>query len=223
MKRCSLVLIAAIVVATPLAGFADVSEKTADTQDYTMPEGSRSDTTAGDIDGTNTFDRVYSVNYDGTCSATSTDSGNDGVGYEVFAFHSPATENLDALVTLGTLGDSVMFVYCDPFDPLNPAANLLAWDDDGGAGLASAITPADGYSITADTTYYMVISGYSSSHLGTYTLDLGGSFVFGVAQLPTPTPIPGDRPIPTLGRSGMIAMVLLLACAAFLFLRRRVA
>lgn len=222
MRRNLVVLFVALVVAIAFSGFADLSEKTADLQDYSLPAGDRSDTTAGNIDGTNTYDRVYSVTYDGTCAATSSDSSQDGTSYEVFPFYSPTGENLDAATTLGTLNDTVMFVYCDPFDPANPSANLMAWDDDDGDGYASAITPADGFFITANTTYYMVISGWGPSDLGTYTLDLGGDAVFGVAQQPTPTPA-GPQPIPTTSRGGITLMVLMLFGAALVLLRRRMA
>lgn len=228
MKRNLVVFLVAFVVAIPFSGFADVSEKTIDTQDYSMPAGDRSDTTPGVLDGSNTYDRAWDVTYDGTCTATSLDSGNDGSSYEVFAFYTPVAENLDALVTLGTLSDSVMFVYCDPFDPANPDVNLVAWDDDDGDGLASAIIPADGVAIDADTTYFLVIAGYGATALGTYTLDLGGNAVFGAAQQPTPTPEPtmppdGPQPIPTTSRGGVALMALMLFGAALVLLRRRMA
>jgi hypothetical protein len=207
----------AVVLLVVAPGFAADNEKQPDTMDYTIDAANRSDTTSGNIDGSQTFDRRFLVTYDGTCSAASSDSSNDGVGYEVFPFYSPAGQAVDAEVVLGTLSDSVMFVYCDPFDPANPDLNLLAWDDDGGVGLGSAMTPADGYMLDPFTQYYMVISGYSSASSGDYTLNLGGDLVFGQ---PTPYEAP-EAGIPTLSTVGVGLFLLALAGAAVLFLRRR--
>lgn len=227
MKKLMFVLCVVALVAAPSIGSAAVSEKTTDTRNYQVSPVSRSDSVSGNIDGSNTFDRVYSVTYDGTCNASSSDSSQNGVGYEVFAFHTTVAENLDASTTDGGLGDSVMFVYCDPFDPANPDLNLVAWDDDDGAGLMSAITPADGVAIAADTTYYIVITGWSPTDLGAYTLDLGGDFAFGPAEQPTPTPAPtatpaGPSPVPTTSRTGLVVMMALLGVVALVILRRRV-
>lgn len=202
-----------------ISGFAVASEKSPDTVDYSIL--SDADTTAGDLDGSDIFDRRFLVTYDGTCNATSSDSSNDGTPYQVFEISSPVTEALEAEVVLGTLGDSVLFVYCDPFDPLTPEANLRAWDDDDGVGYGSAITPADGYMIEADTTYFLVVGGYGNDDFGDFTLNLGGNAVFGQVQ-PTPTPSPaGPTPVPTLSHGGMVALMLVLAGIAVAILARR--
>lgn len=222
MKKLMFVLCLVALVAGSAFVYAGISEKTTDTLNYQVSPVSRSDSTAGNVDGSSTFDRTFSVTYDGTCNASSLDSSQNGVGYEVFAFHTTVAENLDASTTDGGLGDSVMFVYCDPFDPANPASNLVAWDDDDGSGFMSAITPADGVAMAADTTYYMVITGWSPTDLGNYTLDLGGNFVFGPAQQPTPTPA-GPAPVPTTSHSGLALMMVLLGGVALVILRRRAA
>ncbi len=209
---------AAMVVLVAGAAYAD--EKSPDTVEYSVLVDA--DSTPGNVDGSTTFDRRYSVTYDGSCSATSLDSGADGVAYQVFEMWSPVAEALEAEVVLGTLGDSVLFVYCDPFDALNPAANLFAWDDDDGVGYGSAITPADGYMIAADTQYYLVVTGYGDDDFGDYTLTLGGDAVLGAIQQPTPTPGPmGPTPVPTLSHGGMIALILVLAGIAVAVLVRR--
>ena len=230
MKKIVLMFCGLAIITAPAVNFATVQEKTADTMEYRMPDTSRSDSTTGTLDGSATYDRVWGVNYDGTCNASSSDSASNGSSYLSFAIHTTADENLDAVVSAssGGLDDTVMFVYCDPFDPANPSANVVAWDDDGGTGYLSAISPADGVAITADTTYYLVIAGYSSSQLGDFTLDLGGTAVFGVAQQPTPTPVPtatpaGPSPIPTAGQRGLAVMMVLLVIGAVVILRRRMA
>ena len=230
MRKTGLLFCGIAILMAPIVNFAAVSEKTDDTMEYQMPGASRSDSTTGSLDGSATYDRVWDVTYDGTCNASSSDSSYNGSSYVSLAFHSPTAENLDAVISSasGGLSDTAMFVYCDPFDPASPEVNVVAWDDDDGDGLLSAITPADGVAIDADTTYYLVIAGYNSGELGDFTLDLGGDAVFGVAQQPTPTPAPtatpaGPSPIPTAGHRGLLLMMVLLGGVAVLILRRRMA
>jgi len=210
---------ACVAVLVLVSGFAVASEKSPDSVDYSILVDA--DTTAGNLDGSDAFDRRYLVTYDGTCNAVSSDSSLDGSPYQVFEISSPVTESLEAEVVLGTLEDSVLFVYCDPFDPLNPELNLRAWDDDDGVGYGSAITPADGYMIEADTPYFLVVGGFADDDFGDFTLNLGGNAVFGQVQ-PTPTPSPaGPAPVPTLSRGGMFTLMLVLAGLAVAVLARR--
>lgn len=190
------------------SGNDGASEKEPDTMEYRLIN--RADSEAGDLNGSQTFDRRFLVTYDGSCAAASSDSSNDGVAYEVFTFYSPSGQNIDAEVVLGTLADSVLFVYCDPFNPASPTDNLVAWDDDGGVGLASAIVPADGIALSPGVTYQFVVSGFNNTHLGTYTLNVGGDLQFGLPVF-----------VPTLGEWGMIAFVCLLAVAGLVMMRRR--
>ncbi|MEE4273192.1 MAG: hypothetical protein V2I67_16075 [Thermoanaerobaculales bacterium] len=212
MRRFAMCAALLIVV----AGFAGADVKEPDTVDYMVMI--EADSTPGNLDGSNTFDRRFLVTYDGTCAAASSDSSNDGVSYEVFPIWSTVDEALEAEVVLGSLSDSVLFLYCDPFDPMNPEVNLVAWDDDDGAGFGSAFTPADGYMITANTQYYLVVTGYGNASLGDYTLTMGGDAVFGQPATPTPT---GPQPVPTTSRTGMIILVAALALVAFALLRSR--
>jgi len=212
MKR----FVACAAVLMLAAGFAVATEKTPDHSEYSVLV--EADTTPGNLDGSNTFDRRYGVVYDGTCAATSSDSSFDGSSYEVFPIWSPVGEALEAEVVLGSLGDSLLFLYCDPFDPMAPADNLVANDDDGGVGLGSAFTPADGYMIDANTQYYLVVCGFSDTNLGDYTLTMGGSAVFGQPATPTPE---GPAPVPATSRTGMIILVVALVLVAFVLLRNR--
>jgi len=212
-------MMACVAVLALASGFAVASEKSPDMVDYSILV--EAGTTSGNLDGSDTFDRRYIVTYDGTCDAVSSDSSLDGTPYQVFEISSPVAEALEAEVVLGTLEDSVLFVYCDPFDPLNPELNLRAWDDDDGVGYGSAITPADGYMIDADTTYFLVVGGYGDDDFGDFTLNLGGNAVFDQAQ-PTPTPSPaGPAPVPTLSHGGMFMLMLVLAGLAVAILARR--
>jgi hypothetical protein len=205
MKK--LMLMAALLSSMVFAQFND-SEKGRDVLEYQVPN--RAGSVSGDIDGSQTFNRRYLVSLDLTCFATSSDSINDGVGYQVFDLTAPGGEALEASTTAGTLSDSVMFIYCD-FDPMSPEANLVFWDDDDGAGLMSAISAIDGVVLPAGT-YKLVVSGYSSSDLGTYTLDVGGNYTIAAAGTASS--------VPTMSEWGMMALAVLLAMGGVLYLRR---
>jgi hypothetical protein len=193
-----------------MGGLAVAAEKGPDTQEYSISQASRSANIAGSIDGSMTFNRQAGVAYDGTCAAASSPSGvGVGVGYQVYTIVSPSGQDLDAEVALGTLGDSYLFLYCDPFDPLLPATNLVAGNDDGGVGLGSAITPADGVALAAGVPYQLVVTTFSPGDTGTYNLILGGDIV-----MYNPT-------IPTLNGMGLAVLGLLLTAVSFLSARRR--
>lgn len=201
LRKIALVL----MISISMVAFGQ-SEKEPDTQEFSV--NSRVDSTNGELTGALTYDRQFGAVYDGSCNATSNDSSNDGVPYQVFDIVSMNTENLVVSVTLGSLGDSVMTLYCDGFDPNNPGANIVAYDDDGGVGLASAFTEADGIQIQGGVPYQLVVAGFGAGDTGTFTLDLGNATIFG-------------RSIPTLGEWGMIAFLLTLVGAAVFMIRRQ--
>jgi uncharacterized protein YjdB len=64
--------------------------------------------------------------------------------------------------TLGTLQDSVLWLYGP-----NSSTNLIAYDDDGGNGLASRIQRH-----LQPGTYYATVAGYNSSQTGTYEISM---------------------------------------------------
>ncbi len=223
MRKTTIIAVTALALAT--APWAAVSaadnEKQPDTSEFHIGADSRSDTTTDTIDGSQTYDRRYGATYDGTCNVSSYDSSNDGVGYVALAVHSPSTENLVAEVTTADFSDSVMTLYCDPFDPANPEQNMMAYDDDGGTGMLSAFTDADGYEIQADTTYWLVIATYGPGVTGDLTVTLGGDAVFGPAGGgPTPTPFAAPG-IPAATPWGLAALMLAFAGVALAILRRR--
>lgn len=225
MRRgTTIVMLAVALSVLPLSSWAGSDpEKAPDTSEFSLAPASRADSTTGDLDGSQTFDRRWDVNYDGTCNATSQDSSYNGQSYQAFAIHSTTTEALIAEVADGggTLSDSVMFLYCDPFDAANPDQNIVAWDDDGGIGYLSAFTAGDNYVIQADTTYWLVISGYDDNDLGTFTLNLGGDAVFGPASgVPTPTPLAAPG-VPATTPWGAAVLLLALCGVALAILRRQ--
>lgn len=111
------------------------------------------------------------------CEAISTDSGNNDMAYEAIPITSPTGGLLTAEITENSsVIDTFIYLYCEPFDPLNPSANLLAADDDGGVGSLSMFAASDGINLAPDTTYHLIVSTFTTSTYGSYELCLGGDF-----------------------------------------------
>lgn len=110
------------------------------------------------------------------CDATAPDSWDDDMPYEQFEVISPVAENFSAIVGSSTTTcDTLLALYCEPFDPSFPEENLIAVDDDG-AGYPHP--ELDGLPLTANTSYFLVITKYSGlDPLGGFAIQLGGSFV----------------------------------------------
>ena len=102
------------------------------------------DTASGELNTSSpTYDRIFTASVDPNCNATSSFSGTVvGVYYQVFPFYSTSGEAADVEITNSTVGDTTISIYCD-FDPTDASLSLVAYDDDGGVGLLSAITPAE--------------------------------------------------------------------------------
>ncbi|PIE02121.1 MAG: hypothetical protein CSA81_08390, partial [Acidobacteria bacterium] len=188
-------------------------EKEPDNSEYLGPFD-RAGSVTQTIDGSQVFDRRYSVSLDLNCLATSSDSSHDGVGYVVFDLVAPGGEALDAVVTSAgtTVSDTVMFVYCD-FDPANPADSLVFWDDDDGVEALSAIVPSDGVTLAAGT-YKLVVSGFNSSHTGDVTVEVGGDYTIQAGGA-------GGAGVPTMSQWGMILFASLLVLSGILVIKRK--
>lgn len=153
--------------------------------------GSDSVTVDGTLDGSSpTFDRRIPDGAVGNaCDAQSADSTSDGVPYAAFQLQVAGSSAdppvpFEALVQVAgtTLTDSVLYLYCDPFDDQNPDANLVFSDDDDGAGpngALSAITLSDGVMLTGGASYWLVIStfGSAASEWGDFSIALSGASV----------------------------------------------
>ncbi|MCB1627434.1 MAG: hypothetical protein KDI48_06865 [Xanthomonadales bacterium] len=168
---------------------------------------------SGNLGATPTFDRRFGVVFDGSCSAFSQDSSNDGTAFDTYFVYSPSGQNMQAEVILGTLDDSFLFAYCTPFNPASPTTNLYAGDDDGGAGLGSAFVAADGITMVPNQVYTLVVTSFAQGDSGTYTLQLGGDLQFG-------EPIEAV-PVPTSGHRGLVLLGALLLLSGLVLVRRR--
>ena len=109
-----------------------------------------------------------------SCNAASEDSYNDNVKYTQFHFVPQTNTVLQADIDpVGSSIDSMLALYCAPFNPADPSSNLVAMDDDGNgyphAGLTSRHIP-----LQAGHDYYLVVTSYSTyKPEGTYRLLMG--------------------------------------------------
>lgn len=91
------------------------------------------------------------------------------VSYDVFAFHVTADgtysmETTAAAFTNGGSDETYLTLYANAFDASSPLTNLLALDDDSGAGFLSLINE----SLQAGVEYFLVLSSYNNGQFGSY-------------------------------------------------------
>ena len=87
--------------------------------------------------------------------------------YKAYYFIAPSSGSFTFATTAGTITDSYISLYQNSFDPANPATNFVRADDDVSASVFfSSLTQT----LTAGTTYILVVSGWSASVTGTFTM-----------------------------------------------------
>ncbi|MEN1728477.1 MAG: hypothetical protein AAGJ52_08545 [Pseudomonadota bacterium] len=180
--------------------------------------------TSGSLVGGPTYDRIFTGDVNNGCAATSTFSGAGvGVEYALIPIYSPTGGGLVAsLDNPGTdIGDTVLSLYCDPFDDSDASVNLVAYNDDF-TGLISAFDGSEGIVLAPDTQYFLVVSLFSPADIGggNYELTIGGAsageeVLFGSPPPPLPAVgVPVNSPI------ALTVLVLLMAGLAFVGIRR---
>lgn len=148
-------------------------------EEFSIPDGAEAFTYNETLDATSSvWDRVFGGSVDLTCNSAVVDSGSDGQYYDVIPIEVTAAENLEVEVVSFTGGDTTITLYCDPFDPMNPLANAVAYDDDDGIGTLSAFTAADGITLQPGNTYFFVLSTFSGGVTGDFQIDFTSPTVF---------------------------------------------
>jgi hypothetical protein len=103
-------------------------------------------------------------------NATTYASSGISVFFRSLTFVSPVSGAVTFGVTAANLSDasadSYMAIYQNAFSPTSPGTNFLRGDDDSGPGFLSQFTQT----LTAGTTYVLVLSAYSGSVTGTVGL-----------------------------------------------------
>jgi hypothetical protein len=110
--------------------------------------------------------------------------------FSVFGFQVDVGGSYD-FTSIGTnpadpVFDVYLHLYQNAFDPASQLANLLVGDDDGGLGEWGA---AFSQGLSANTSYFLVTSGYDNSDIGEFNNSITGPG--NIAAVPTPALLPG--------------------------------
>jgi hypothetical protein len=207
MRKFYLLFLTVFFVSSLSMAQNNISEKEIDNSNYVVTQKAASQ--AGSLDVTDpTYNRIFGSPYGANCDGSANTSGTgSNVYYDVYEIHTTVAEAAVISISSSGLGDSYMTLYCS-FDPLDPTANIVCGDDDGGSGFMSAFTPADNYLIEANTSYYLVVTSFGNGETGGYTVDMAGNLQF--------TPAPPSVPL----SSWAFAIIGLLA-VTFVFIKFR--
>lgn len=120
------------------------------------------------------YDRIYGSDVDVSCGAPAMDSANNGMAFDIFCIEVTDGEPVEIIVdpALTTISDTVLTLYCDPFDPMAPTLNVVAYDDDDGMGTLSALTASDDIRLVPGREYWVVVSTYGAGMYGSFTVHL---------------------------------------------------
>ena len=169
MKKVMVILLALIVVSIAIA--ADDPIKEPDNRDYVMDQPSRI-VIAGELTAASpTFHRWRPASYEDlglNCDLVMTSDYSTEPHYDQYCFNVSTSDPVEFVVTDADF-DTVIYIYCDPFDALDATENAVFMDDDDGAGLLSAIVATDGVTLNPGDDYWFIICSYSST-VGTYSV-----------------------------------------------------
>jgi len=166
-KVTALILIMAVA---SIASAVDMP-KDVDRTDYVMNPATRVSITGELTDSSPTWHRWRPASYSELsldCMLNFTSDYTTEPRYDLFCLEVTDSEPVEIVVDAASF-DTVIYIYCDPFDPMNPTVNGVFMDDDDGAGLLSAIQASDGVTLTPETDYWLIICSYSST-MGTFSI-----------------------------------------------------
>ena len=168
MKK-AIVILLALMIAT--VAFAADLPKDPDTVDYVMDNPSLI-VIAGELtDASPTFHRWRPASYEDlglNCDLVMTSDYTTEPHFDQFCFNVSTSDPVEFVVTDAGF-DTVIYIYCDPFDANDATLNGVFMDDDDGGGLNSAIVATDGVTLTPGDDYWFIICSYSST-VGTYSV-----------------------------------------------------
>ena len=124
-------------------------------------------------DQSGTYDRIYNQGSVSTqCDAEALDSANDGMYFDLICLHVDDSNPIELIVDAeGTdIIDTVLTLYCSPFDPMHPEQNVVAFDDDSGVNTLSALTLSDNIVLTEGQEYWLVVSTYGAGMTGNFSI-----------------------------------------------------
>ncbi|HOX26092.1 MAG TPA: hypothetical protein PLL30_08985 [Candidatus Krumholzibacteria bacterium] len=175
-----LVIYLALALALGAGIAAAADEKSIDVNEYTIPEPGRIQITGALSTASPMWNRGFGTGlYSLACAFPLTDSGADGQYYDVYCVEATDQSPIEIVVNSNgtTIGDTTLFLYCDPFNPATPLANAVFYDDDDGVSLLSAFMLSDNIVLPPGTSYWLVISTFSGGITGSYAIDTSANVV----------------------------------------------
>lgn len=182
MNKAIAALLIILVAGTALANGTVLAEKTPDTVNGVLQNGSRAVATITLTESSPTWDRGYVNNEPVSleCDFPLIDSGNDGQFFDLIKITSTDDQPIEIIVDgeLTTINDTYMTLFCEGFDPALPLENAVFSDDDDGDGLKSAFVLEDNIILPAGTDYWLVLTTYSPDHTGDIVLNLSDNLLY---------------------------------------------
>jgi hypothetical protein len=128
---------------------------------------------------------------------TSLSSVGTAVAFATFTFQVTASDTytIDVISTW----DNYLHLYDGAFDPNSQFGNLLAANDDAGAGLNAQMIR----NLTTGNTYVAVVSGYENTDFGEYSLSFSSGGQQGQAVPASVVPEPTTYALMSLGLMAM--------------------
>ena len=170
MKKAIVILLTLMIATVAFA--ADDPIKEPDNRDYVMDQPSRIVIADELTEASPTFHRWRPASYEDlglNCDLVMTSDYSADPHYDQHCFNVTTDAPVEFVVTDAGF-DTVIYIYCDPFDANDATLNGVFMDDDDGAGLNSAIVVADGVTLTPGNDYWLVVCGYWSAQFGTYSI-----------------------------------------------------
>lgn len=75
----------------------------------------------------------------------------------------------------GTEYDPVLYLFCEPFDPLDAACHAVTFDDDDGPGSMAMIRVDDDVRLEPGRPYWLMIAWFDSLLEGRYLIETGAN------------------------------------------------
>lgn len=132
-------------------------------------------TFSGTLDGSSPiYDRIHGTTADPGCDAPVLDSLNDGMAFDIQCLEVIDTDPIEIILDPAAtdITDTVLTLYCDPFDPQAPSLHVVAFDDDDGMATLSALSASDDIRLVPGLKYWLVVSTYGAGMHGSYTVQL---------------------------------------------------
>ena len=160
-KGIEMKIVTALVLLMAFAtiAFAADPPKEADTVDYSMDAPSRIVIDGELTESSPTWHRWRPASYSElglNCDLVMTSDYTTEPYFDMYCFNVANEEPVEFIVDSADF-DTVIYLYCDPFDPMAPTENAIYMDDDDGEGLLSAITYENGVTLMPGNDYYFII------------------------------------------------------------------